>query len=171
VSRGGIPLQRTGLAAEMRAEFDSAFSRPPRQPGTGLEDMLALRLGAERCFVRLSDIAGVIANPLLTAVPTTAPALLGITSNHGSLVGAYDLAVLLGRVPTKPRWLVICAAEPSVGLTFEHFDGYQRVTGSLSESVLLVRMPAVVETIRALTRKSALPQNSQHVRAQNRSGD
>lgn len=170
MSPGGIPQQRTGLAAEMRAEFDSAFSHLPRQPGTELEDVLALRLGAERCFVRLSDIAGVIAHPRLTVVPTPAPALLGITSNHGSLVGAYDLAVLLGRVPTKPRWLVICAAEPSIGLTFEHFDGYQQVTGSLSESVLLVRMRAVVESIRALTQNS-LTQNSQHVRAQNRSGD
>jgi chemotaxis signal transduction protein len=145
----------------MRAEFDLVFSRPPRSAQTDLEDVLALRLGDERCVLRLSDIAGVIAHPVLTVVPTPVTALLGITGNRGSVVAAYDLAVLLGRAPSEPRWLVIARSEPSLGVTFEHFDGYRRVPHSSTESLLLVQMPSVLETVRALGR------NSQNNRSEN----
>jgi chemotaxis signal transduction protein len=161
-----IPSPRTARADGMRADFDSAFSRAPKPADAELEDILALRLGDERCLVRLSDIAGVIAGPLLTAVPTSAPALLGITSNHGSVVAAYDLAILLGRAPTPPRWMVITAAEPSLGLTFEHFDGYQRISRGLADSVLVVAMTSVIATIRALASPPGQALNAQH-----RSGD
>ena len=166
MNRTGIPSPRTARADGMRAEFDSAFSRAPKPADAELEDILALRLGDERCLVRLSDIAGMIAQPLLTAVPTPAAALLGITSNQGSVVAAYDLAVLLGRAPTPPRWMVITAAEPSLGLTFEHFDGYQRIPRDLTSTVLVVAMASVIETIRALASRPGQALNAQH-----RSGD
>jgi purine-binding chemotaxis protein CheW len=152
----------------MRAEFDAAFAQPPPPADTELEDVLALRLGDDRCVLRLSDIARMAASPPLTAVPTPAPALLGITSHHGAVIAAYDLAILLGRPPSQPRWLVIAKGEPSLGVTFEHFDGYQRIRRSSTDSLLLVQMPTIVGIVRALT------QNSQHLQARNpqyRSGD
>jgi chemotaxis signal transduction protein len=141
-------------AAQMRAEFDSGFTRPEAQSTAVLEDVLALRLGQEQRLLRLRDIAGVIAHPLLTAVPSPAPALQGIVGNRGSIVAAYDLAALLGQPATIARWLVISAEEPSVAVTFEQFDGYRRIDRDTTDSSQIVEMPAIVETIRTLARDS-----------------
>ena len=145
-----VPAPRNERATQMRVEFDAAFTRPPKPADPELEDVLALRLGDEPCVLRLSEIAGVIAHPLITAVPTPAPALLGIIGNRGSVVAAYDLNVLQGGGSTTPRWLVISAAEPTVGVAFEHFDGYRRISRGHPEAGRLVEMPSVVETIRAI---------------------
>jgi chemotaxis signal transduction protein len=143
--------QWSNRAGAMRAEFDAAFARPPRNLETDLEDVIALRLDDEPCVLRLSEIAGVIAHPLLTVLPTPAPALLGIIGNRGSVVAAYDLGRLDGGPASRPGWLVIAAAEPTVGVAFEHFDGYRRIrTGSL-DAGRLIEMTALVATIRSLS--------------------
>jgi chemotaxis signal transduction protein len=140
----------------MRAEFDGAFARPPRRPETDLEDVIALRLGDESCLLRLVDIAGLIADPLLTVLPTPVPALLGIIGNRGSVVAAYDLGILRGRPSTSPRWLAISAAEPSVGVSFEHFDGYRRIHRDSSQAGRPIEMRDVIEAIRAFGPTKAL---------------
>jgi chemotaxis signal transduction protein len=172
VNRAGVPFPRTGRASAMRVEFDSAFARPPSRPEGSLEDVLALRLRDERCVLRLRDLAGVIAHPLITAVPTLAPALLGVIGSRGSVVAAYDLCVLRGGPATIPRWLVISAAEPTVGVTFEHFDGYRRITSGSPDSGRLIELAAVVESIRALV-PGGQHGTAQHVthHPQFRSGD
>lgn len=146
----GVPQPRTERAATMHAEFDAGFARPPAQTDTALEDVLALRLGDERCVLRLRDLAGVVAHPLITAVPTASPALVGLIGNRGTVVAAYDLCVLRGGPPSTPRWLVISAAEPSVGVTFEHFDGYRRVNRGRQDVGRLIDLPAVIATIRTI---------------------
>jgi chemotaxis signal transduction protein len=150
---GGIPVQTGGRVAEMRAEFDSAFSRSSVPSDTELTDVLALRIGDEPCLLRLSDIAEVIAHPVLTPVPSLAPALIGLTSGRGSPVGAYDLGSLLGRAPVEPRWLVLVAAEAGVGLLFEHFDGYHRIPLGPDGSRQLVEMSTLIEAITGLTHR------------------
>ena len=146
-----LPALVVDRAAAMRAEFDAAFSRVPVQSEAELTDVLALRIGDEPCLLRLSDVAEVSAHPLLTPVPTSVRALLGITGGRGSPVAAYDLGLLLDRAPVTPRWLVVAAAEPGVGLAFEHFDGYQRVSLGTSRSRLLVEMTTLIEAITRLT--------------------
>jgi chemotaxis signal transduction protein len=141
-------------AAHMRTEFDASFARRPEPAVNTLEDVLALRLGHERRLLRLRDIAGVIAHPLLTSVPTPTPALAGIVGNRGSVVVAYDLAALLGQPPAFPRWLVIAAVEPSVAITFEQFEGYQRIDRDQADPSEIVELPAIVATIRELARDS-----------------
>lgn len=145
-----IPVQSGSRAAKMRAEFDAAFSRPPIDSQIELTDVLALRIGDEPCVLRLSDIAEVIAHPALTPVPTEVPALIGLTARRGSPVAAYDLALLLGRAPVAPRWLVLAAAEPGVGLAFEHFDGYQRIPLGLDGPGHLVEMSTLIDAITRL---------------------
>ena len=151
----GIPAQLDGRAAEMRVDFDSGFSRLPVQLEVELTDVLALRIGDEPCLLRLSDIAEVIARPVLTSVPTLAPALIGLTAGRGAPIAAYDLGLLLGRAPVTPRWLVLAAAEPGVGLAFEHFNGYRRIELGPNGSQQLVEMSTVIDAITRLTHRSS----------------
>jgi hypothetical protein len=148
----GIPTQGGGRAAEMRTEFDLAFSRVPVSTETDLTDVLALRIGDEACLLRLSDIAEVIARPMLTPVPTSAPAMLGITAGRGVPVAGYDTGLLLGRSPVLPHWLVLVAAEPAIGLVFEHFDGYQQISNGSTGDRRLLEMPALIDAVTRLTR-------------------
>lgn len=145
-----LPLAMVGRAAQMRAEFDAAFSRMPAVVETELTDVLALRIGVEPGLLRLSEVAEIRAHPVLTPVPTSARALLGIAAGRGSPVAAYDLGLLLGRAPVTPRWLVLAAAEPAVGLIFEHFDGYQRIALAAGGSRRLVEMSTLIEAITRL---------------------
>jgi chemotaxis signal transduction protein len=150
----GIPQQgRTSdRAALMRAEFDAGFSRVPTVSEVDLTDVLTLRIGEAPCLVRLSDVAELIAQPVLTAVPSPVPALLGITTGRGSPVAAYDLGLLLDQVPAVPQWLLLLAAEPEVGIAFEHFDGYHRLPLTAAKSYRLVEIPALLDTIRKFRR-------------------
>jgi chemotaxis signal transduction protein len=137
-------------AAHMRADFDAGFARRPRDGQDDLTDVLALRVGDDEVVLRLGEIAELIARPVLTPVPSTAPALIGLTASRGAPVAAYDLAVLLGRARTEPRWMVIAAAEPGAGLTFEHFGGYRRIRLGSGHAHRLVEVAALVEEIRHL---------------------
>lgn len=147
-----VPYPAGSRAGEMRAEFDAAFSRPPRPPAGDLTDVLALRIGAEPCLLRLSDIAEVIARPVLTRVPTAVPALLGLAVGRGSPVAAYDLGLLLGRAPVAPHWLVLAAAEPGIAIAFEHFDGYRQIPLTPDQSDRVVGMAVLINAIRHLPR-------------------
>jgi hypothetical protein len=144
------PGDRVDRAALMRAEFDAGFARLPSGDETDLTDVLALRVGDDEVVLRLDEITELIARPVLTPVPSTAPALIGLTASRGTPVAAYDLGVLLGRPPATPRWMVIAAAEPAAGLTFEHFGGYRRIALGSRSSHRLVEVPALVEEIRRL---------------------
>jgi purine-binding chemotaxis protein CheW len=145
-----VPLEADDRVAQMRAEFDSAFARPPAASAAELTDVLTLRVGEQPCMVRLSDIAEVSAQPVLTAVPTPIPELLGIAARRGSPVAAYDLGLLLGRAPVAPRWLILAAAEPGIGLVFEHFDGYRRIPLGPEGSEQLIEMAALIQRITRL---------------------
>ena len=156
----GIPVQKGERAARMRAEFDSAFSRPPVEPSTDLTDVLQLRIGDEPCLLRLSEVTELIAHPVLTPVPTPVPALIGIAACRGSPIAAYDLGLLLGRAPVVPRWLVIVAAESGAGLVFEHFDGYQRISLGPDGSQRLIEMPTLIAAITRLAQPRNLNQEN-----------
>jgi chemotaxis signal transduction protein len=137
-------------AAEMRAEFDASFAAVPMPRRADPHSVLSLRVDDEPCLVRLADVARVIARPALTAVPTPTPALLGLTFSQGDVIAVYDLGRLLGRSPLPPRWLVVAAADPSIGLAFARFDGHRRITGEEPGSVLL-DMTSLIGSVRAFT--------------------
>lgn len=113
--------------AELRQAFDRSFAEAPTYQVTTLQDLLDIRLGATAYALRVAEIAGLFADVKITPVPTRVAELLGIVAFRGSILPVYDLRALIGhRVGTQPRWLAI-AAENSIGLAFDRFEGHMRV--------------------------------------------
>lgn len=114
--------------AEMRAEFDAAFSRAHEPAGTQLEDLLAIGVGARRYALRLRDIAGLHTGLPLVALPGSPAALAGVAGLRGGPVAVFDLRVLLGESADGAcRWLVLATADPSVGFAFDAFERHVQV--------------------------------------------
>jgi purine-binding chemotaxis protein CheW len=115
-------------AAELRRDFDRSFAESPSAGISSIEDLLAVRVGAQGLAMRLSEIAGLFADKKITPVPGSNVALLGIAGFRGSIVPVYDLQNLLGLSSGQtPRWLVIAASAP-VALAFPAFEGQRRVS-------------------------------------------
>jgi purine-binding chemotaxis protein CheW len=115
-------------AAQLRHDFDRAFAAPVHVEATAKEDLLAIRIGPQRCAIRLAEIAGLHADKKVTRVPGGDAALRGIAGFRGAMLPVYDLPVLLGHPAAQtPRWLVIAAAAP-IALAFEAFEGQLRVS-------------------------------------------
>lgn len=113
------------LAADMRLAFDQTFAVMPGDTSEDTERFLAVELGGDYYVLRLMEISGLFADKQVVPLPSHAPDLLGIASFRGVLVPVYDLRALLGYpAGPLPRWLAVVAAEPSVALAFDHFDGY-----------------------------------------------
>lgn len=124
VSRSNV----TARAIELRRAFDRSFAEPIRNDTTLQEALLAIRVGAQSCALRLSEITGLIADKKITPVPGSSAALRGIAGFRGTILPVYDLQILLGHAGSKtPRWLVIAAAAP-VALAFEGFERQLRVS-------------------------------------------
>jgi chemotaxis signal transduction protein len=122
-------MSTTGLrsAAQLRQEFDTAFSRPPPAQADPAEDHLAIRLGPDAHAVALAEIAALAPLRALARLPGPLPELLGVAGWRGTIRPVYDLAALLGYAPASaPRWLVWAAVAP-VGLAFETLEGHLRV--------------------------------------------
>ena len=66
-------------------------------------------------------------------------------------MAAFDLGTLLGGASNAPSWLLIPATEPSVGITFEQFEGYRQIPPAASTAVRLIGVPTLIESVRALT--------------------
>jgi chemotaxis signal transduction protein len=112
----------TERAAELRLAFDRAFAGPVRLDTSRKENFLAVRVGAERYALRLSEITGLFADKKVTRVPGGETALLGIAGFRGAILPVYSLQTLLGHSSTEtPRWLVIASAAP-VAFAFEAFE-------------------------------------------------
>ena len=128
-----MSLGAVDRAAALRLDFDRAFAEPVRREAAQTCDFLIVRVGAERCALRLGDIAGLFADRRITPVPSRAAGLVGIAGFRGAIVPVYDLALLLGRSASAPlRWLVTAAGAP-VACAFEGFDRHVR---AMSDAVL-----------------------------------
>jgi chemotaxis signal transduction protein len=111
VSDNAVSL--AGRAAALRDAFDRSFAaaRPPDPPPG--EDLLAIRIAAERYAIRLSEIAGLYPDRRISPLPGSTPALRGIAGFRGVIVPVYDLAALLGQPPGDTiRWIAMAASEP-----------------------------------------------------------
>lgn len=114
-------------AAELRSAFDRGFAAPLRVEGAVRHDLIAVRVGAEPCAVRLAEVTGLFADRKVTRVPGSNAALLGIAGFRGALLPVYSLPALLGHPGVSaPRWLLIAAAAP-MAFAFDAFEGHLRV--------------------------------------------
>jgi purine-binding chemotaxis protein CheW len=114
-------------AAELRRVFDRAFAEPPATSQIPFEDFLAIRVGPDAYAVRLAEISGLHADRKVTFLPSAVSELLGITGVRSAIVPVYDLRALFGYPPAGgSRWLLV-AAEASVALAFDAFDGHLRL--------------------------------------------
>lgn len=116
-----------GTAAALRCLFDSSFVASASSMTEPLEDLLAIRVGADPYALRLSEIAGLYVDVNIVSVPSPVAQLLGIVSLRGRMAPVYDLAALLHYPPAvSPRWMILAGAQP-VGLAFETFETHLQV--------------------------------------------
>ncbi|GAA0733077.1 chemotaxis protein CheW [Dactylosporangium roseum] len=112
---------------ELREAFDRSFADPPRQQVAGHDDLLAIRVGAQRYALRLTEAAGLFPDRPVTRLPGPLSALLGVAGFRGAIVPVYDLAAVFGQpaadVPAR-RWLVLATGTPPVALAFDELDGH-----------------------------------------------
>lgn len=109
---------------ELREAFDRSFAQAPITEPAAVENLLAIRVGADPYVLRMTEVAGLSADKKVTHLPSPVSELLGIAGFRGTVLPVYDLATLLGYPrPVEPRWLVVIAATP-LALAFEVFDGY-----------------------------------------------
>ena len=117
-----------GRADELRLAFDRSFAEVQRVGAIPHDDLLGVRLGADPYAIRLSEIAGLVADKPVTRLPSRVPWLIGLAGFRGAILPVFDLALLLGySAAAGSRWLVIAAREP-VALAFDTFDGHLRLS-------------------------------------------
>lgn len=116
-------------AAQLREAFDSSFAQAPPVAREQPEELLAIGVAGKPYALRLAEVAGLHLDRPVAPIPGAPPALAGIASLRGSVVAAYDLRLLLGEPADGPcRWLVLAAADATVGLAFDEFEGQLRVS-------------------------------------------
>jgi purine-binding chemotaxis protein CheW len=150
-----VPGPTASRVTEMRVEFDVTFARLPQPHRHELDEVLEVVLGEDSCALRISEIAEVIARPALTAVPTTADALVGIAGSQRGVVAVYDLGVLLGGPRTAAGAMVLAAAEPTVAVTFDRLEGYRQLRRGRPGRLTIIPMATLLDSIRALARPAA----------------
>lgn len=119
--------------ADRTADFRNAFDKTyalPRITGAGAvrEDFLTIRVGNDGYAIRLREIGGLVKGRRIVACPSHVPEFQGIAGVRGALVSVYSLPALLGyHIDTnRAPWLLLCAAEESVGFVFPEFAGFVR---------------------------------------------
>jgi len=116
-------------AATLRSNFDRGFAQPPPAAATATEAMLAIGVGDAAYALRISEIAGLVGDRSLTAVPSPIAALRGLVGLRGEMIAVYDLGALLGhgRSAQPLRWLAVCGGAAQLAVAFERLDGYFHV--------------------------------------------
>jgi purine-binding chemotaxis protein CheW len=113
-------------AAAMRHEFDHAFTRP-QDAAPDDEVLIGVDVAGARHAIRLTDIAGVLADRTIVAIPSSSPDVVGIVGFRGDILPVFDLAALLGypRAP-RSRWLAV-AKGGDAAFAFGHLISHLRV--------------------------------------------
>lgn len=147
-----------GSAEALRRRFDASFAAPTGSNPQSVEDLLAIRIGADACALRLSQITGLSAGLKIAPVPSPIASLLGIVGVRGVMAPIYDLGALLGysRI-AQPHWTVFVRAPQTVGFAFETFESHLQisvtsVTGGTVRAAgalrRLIDMPSVVAMLK-----------------------
>lgn len=145
------PASIPELVSDLRQAFDLAFAAAPSTAAAGAEDLLEVQCGSAAYVLRLGEIAALTRDLGVTAIPSAAPAFLGVAGVRGAILAVYDLAALLGQPPDPaPRWIAIAAGVTPVGLAFRHVDGHRRVPAA---SILAQSRPdGVARHVRGVAR-------------------
>lgn len=117
--------QRSLFAAQLRAEFDHAFSLPAQTEAAGGRHLLAIRTGGKPYALDPREIAGLQVDRAIVPVPGLLPEWLGLAGIRGGLVPVYSLAALLGHgqpAAAGTRWLALCGSGQLFGLAFDEFE-------------------------------------------------
>lgn len=124
-----IPRPGAVDLAQLRADFDQSFATEAVAAQERHQVLLAVRADNMHLVLRADQTAAVLRCPALTPLPSGNAALCGLAGVRGTLVAVYSLAELVGasRGAMESRWLVLCAADPSVALLFDELVGYARV--------------------------------------------
>lgn len=118
---GGFSTQ----AEVLRRAFDQSFADPATVIEESGELVLAVRVGAIQCGVRLSEVAGILRCPKIVPLPRLKPGCLGIIGIRGQLHAAYHLGTLLGDAmgaSTACRWLVLTPGRDALAFVFDTID-------------------------------------------------
>ena len=119
-------------ASQLRMAFDSSFALPPSVASPQGEDLLAIRVAGDPYAIRLIDIAEIVTDRRIVAIPSFTPDLLGLTGIHGGIIPVFGLSSILGYAPDpgSPRWMILCSSEEPFALAFSDFEGYLRLPTS-----------------------------------------
>ncbi len=115
---------------EFRRSFDEGFALPLRERTSGLEDLLAIRIGGDSYALRVRELTGLDRSRQVVPLPTRVPDLLGLAGIRGKLVPVFSLAVLLGYAKDRDdtAWLALCNRDQELALSFGEFTEHVRVT-------------------------------------------
>jgi len=113
-------------AAALRRAFDRSFAAPLDGETRDTVDLVAIRVGEDPYALRMSDIAELHMDVKTTPCPGPLAELLGIAGFRGALVPVYDLAALLGSVPSGRSWTVM-SRNRQVAFAFTGFEGQLRL--------------------------------------------
>lgn len=117
------------MLAALRQAFDRSFTEAPDGAAEGLDEFLAIRVGGDGYIVRLGDIAGLMVDRKVVALPSPAPELRGIVGLRGTIVPVYDLGAFLAYPRTEAnRWLLLVGRTEPIGFAFAEFDGHLQVS-------------------------------------------
>lgn len=118
----------SGLAAELRADFDAAFAQAHAPEAPPQVDLLLIGVAEHGYALRLSEVVELLADRRLAQVPSPRRDLLGLAGLRGVVTPVYDLALQLGHPPAvEPRWLVQVRARAPFAVAFERFDRHLRL--------------------------------------------
>jgi len=138
--------------ADLRREFDASFAAAPQGEAVERDNLLAIRIAGDAYALRVSQIAGLFADKVVTPLPTPVAELKGLAGFRGRSAPVYDLAALLGYPRSgKTRWLVLARAAGSLALAFDEFESHFAVASDMSAGEI-VRSPGAVLKVSAALR-------------------
>ena len=163
MSRESMDSTEGNKAAQLRHAFDGMFALPPSPATPENEDLLMIRVAGDPFAIRLGDIAEIVTDRSIVAVPAVTPDLLGLAGIHGGIVPVFGLSSILGYGPDpgSPCWMILCGAEEPIALAFSDFEGYLRLPASALHADENVRAPR--EQVKYVNQVASTPNGARAV--------
>jgi hypothetical protein len=125
------PPREGRSVAELRREFDAAFTLPPA-PAQASSRVLLVTVGETPLAVSVGDCAAVRREGDVTRLPSVHRGFVGVVAIAGAVLPVYDAAALLD-LPDRPAarrgWLLVARTNPRACFRCDAIDGYADVPG------------------------------------------